>query len=728
MPPGREHASGAASPGRSSPPLTERPIPARSTDIARLQRTVGNRAVADLLAGPGAVQRQPPNASFAPPQASVPPSLPANVFMFGGRLLGPQQSLCRKTLTELLPELGGPGTSSWAYGFINAGWDQQLQLQAKGVSKETFDETKVVLREELLRLEHENLEFLKRFEERALAVTRELLDTGQKQIGAERMRLGLGDGSAGTVQSPEQRAAFVAMQAEARALAAKRAPIEQLLGQVQEDERWWKSQESSPFIDPAHQPRLAAMQKLGQRRKEAEAAFAKDAQAAVGRHPALAAFLSGENVAAQLTQVGASESAATYFTIGHFNEKLKNIATVRAQLGGRFSVWKQPALLATIREDLKANPGQSRLVNDKAKAVAADEKSSQMMWAAIAIGLGLLAAIPTGGTSVLATVAAAAAVAGAGVAVYRAYEATQDYLLASATANSALDRAQAIAKDDPEWMWLALDIAGAALDVVGAGVAFKAAKAAVVASRGKALAERLPALASGLRAAGVAPAVQGRVIARVLLEQGGDVGKALWDLRQVLARTAAAHSSDKLAAVMARVGTRMLDEGRVAVLPGRPALNVRLIKDRLRLAGLAGPELDRRAFKIAAELGTGNTRGMYYPDLKLVFLKGDATAESVASVLIHEATHHRQNVMGMLQTSTIYELEFQAFKAQQRFLELLPADLVPSDSLWLLRADNHAIENHVLTAYVKEGAFKPKGFSNDDVAEAVVEILLHGAK
>lgn len=76
---------------------------------------------------------------------------------------------------------------------------------------------------------------------------------------------------------------------------------------------------------------------------------------------------------------------------------------------------------------------------------------------------------------------------------------------------------------------------------------------------------------------------------------------------------------------------------------------------------------------------------------------------------------------------TVYESEFQAFKAQQRFLELLPTELVPDDMVWLLRATDADLETHVLSAYADMGAFKPWGFRNEDMADAVIALISGGA-
>ena len=660
----------------------------------------------------------------------MPPAMPKDVFAWEGKLLGPQQSLCRKTLETVLAELGPAGMSSWAYRFINADWTQQGQLVFKGVDKQRFDDTKVALKEELLRLEHENKEFLKTFEDRAMQITRELLDKGEQEIKKEQDRLGLKPGHR---QTAAEAKAFTDMQAAARELAPKRRNADKLYKEWGQAQKKFGAAMLPTGTEPANLVSLpAAQEELDSARKkfsEAEEAFAKDAQAATAKHPALAAFLSGGNVASMLDRVGASASAATYFSMKHFEEKLENIAKVRSELGGRFNVWKQPALLATTKQQMNATPGQGHVVNDKAKSVAADDASSKMMWAAIALGLGLLAAIPTGGSSLLIGAAAAATIVGAGVAVYRAYEETQEYLLSKATANVALDRAQAINKDDPSFMWLAIEVAGALVDVVAAGAAFKALKGAILTAKSQGAIRGIETVAGAVRQAGMTPSGQGRVLAHVLLEQGGDIGQALNDLRQVFIRTAAAHKQDKLTQVMAKVATKVLDEGRVGVIPGRGALVDMLpIRDKLKHFGLKGAELERRTKQIWNDFANPQLAGMHYPDLGLIFLKGDRSAGNVATWLVHEMTHRQQKIMGMLETSTLYEQEFQAFKAQQRFLEMLPGELQPNDMKWLLTATNADIETHVLTAYSKGGAFKPHGFSNDDVADAVTEIMIHGAK
>ena len=113
--------------------------------------------------------------------------------------------------------------------------------------------------------------------------------------------------------------------------------------------------------------------------------------------------------------------------------------------------------------------------------------------ALIAVGLGLLSAIPTGGSGLIAGVAAGAAVLGTAYSLATLYDDYQDYSLASAEHLSTLDQAEAISQEEPSLMWLAGDLLDVGLNIVGAASAFKTLRGAMVAAENGAL-KALPEL------------------------------------------------------------------------------------------------------------------------------------------------------------------------------------------------------------------------------------------
>ena len=191
-------------------------------------------------------------------------------------------------------------------------------------------------------------------------------------------------------------------------------------------------------------------------------------------------------------------------------------------LGGRFKALKQPPVVRMTKQAMAAEPWQARLVYDHIREVEAAEADSQLMWTVLSIGLGLLAAIPTGGSSVVAGVAAAGAVGAAGISAYHAYDELADAALQDAAAGTDFDKARAVAESEPDYFWPALDIVGAIADVGQAVQAFNALRAAMRAVKPGELAT-LRKLAGDCEAAKLSPTGRGQVFAAALADAGGDM-------------------------------------------------------------------------------------------------------------------------------------------------------------------------------------------------------------
>lgn len=192
-------------------------------------------------------------------------------------------------------------------------------------------------------------------------------------------------------------------------------------------------------------------------------------------HPILAAFNDKRQELRTLGGGPSDRAAETMSSV--IAARLKNIDKVWEGLGdGDVKVWKLPSIVRIASSKMHIEPGsmQARVIADKIKEVESDEFWSNLGISVLAIGLGLLAAIPTGGSSLVAGVAVAGAVGGAALSTYVAYEHYQEYELAAAQAGTDFDRARAISQEDPSLFWLALDIAGAILDVGAAIAAFRA--------------------------------------------------------------------------------------------------------------------------------------------------------------------------------------------------------------------------------------------------------------
>ncbi len=156
---------------------------------------------------------------------------------------------------------------------------------------------------------------------------------------------------------------------------------------------------------------------------------------------------------------------------------IENIRKSRVNLDkGLLEPLGLPPVVTETRKLLGIGPGsEPDLIIDRderARAAVSEQKTIAM--SALAITLGLLAAIPTGGL----TIVGLAAVTGAGIgaaalSVAGLGEQFGEYHVKKAAAGSAIDSAAAISSEEPSLLWLAVSIAGAVLDVHAAFGAFR---------------------------------------------------------------------------------------------------------------------------------------------------------------------------------------------------------------------------------------------------------------
>ncbi len=673
---------------------------------------------------------------------------------FKGEIVFPDSARSKELLKKkLLPEKGFAATTQWAAEFLGAdtamkaGWsivaDEnhiQLCLQAMQTAKNEFQEECRI--------------FIEKFETQASNMVDAMLINAEDQIKKEKEKLGLKSettheeyGST-TTHTAENKAYLAEAKTAAGDLAKRRSLADFRKTKATEARKKREMAQANaipipgvtdgPMFDPNKPPQpLAGIPgavigldeyEQGQKDwKDAEKDFKEKAHAATAKYTSLGPYLmGGGDIADRLKQFAEETPARSEHRLGEdFAEKLTNIQKVRSEFGGRYSIWKQPMIVSMMHQKMASDKGDQRLVTDKVTGITEDAKRSQELYAALALGVGLLAAIPTGGSSVLAGVALAAAVTGAGMSAYHAYEESQEYLLGSAAANTSLDRANQISQDEPSLLFLAIDIAGAIADVAGARVAFVALKEAIAVAKAAKSLEALPGVMRSMRSAHISGANQGKVIAEVL-PSGGDIGKALHDIRQVFIKTAEGAADQETAILMKQVAEKAMNEGKVIVVPSTKEEAKAVIRFRLEAKGFKGETLDEEVMSAVDELFNGATNGYYNRVDKLIFLKGDMTAEGAASVLIHEMTHAGQDAKNILNKLGTYHSEFEAFKAQQQFLGLLPSDKVPDDFIWLLKATDSDIEKHVLTAYAELGAVKPTGLSNSDMAATMYSSLFGG--
>ncbi len=207
-----------------------------------------------------------------------------------------------------------------------------------------------------------------------------------------------------------------------------------------------------------------------------------------GEFPVIATYTSGETVdLAGLDRLATATSTAAIAEDAR--TKLDNIREVRAALGDDLSIYELPQLLELAKARFNVAPGSPR---DVAIRHELDERADASFWRSIgimvlSIGLGVLAAIPTGGASLAVTgTVLAAEVAGLALDAYLLYQSVEEYEVRGALANTDFDRARVLAHDEPSLFWLAVDILGVGIGLAGATSTFRQAarvRRAVLAAR-----------------------------------------------------------------------------------------------------------------------------------------------------------------------------------------------------------------------------------------------------
>lgn len=186
------------------------------------------------------------------------------------------------------------------------------------------------------------------------------------------------------------------------------------------------------------------------------------------QYPVLASYVSRND---WRDLAGLAEDPTGWDYGGRVKRALLNVVEVqRALEEGETSCWKQDRIVELLRryQDVPDGSMRARLYQE-AVAEANDDPWWKTALTVVAIGLLLIAAIPTGGASlaVTATVLTAEAAAVA-LDLYLLHDAVAEHSLAKAAAGSDLDVADAVSASDPSALWLAVQILATGIGTAGA--------------------------------------------------------------------------------------------------------------------------------------------------------------------------------------------------------------------------------------------------------------------
>ncbi|MGH2626221.1 MAG: hypothetical protein ACRDHY_06170, partial [Anaerolineales bacterium] len=320
----------------------------------------------------------PPNQSVQPPA----PAVTNNGITFEGEMLYPDTARCKATLQKWLALKGFEGASSLGHSMLNPTREQRATW-ALFADEGYVTQVQGSMRAAVTEFDEECRIFMGKFETRAGNITDALLINAEEKIKEEQKKLALQsevevdhkDRTVTTTYSAANQAYLGEAKTTAAALAKKRELADFRSGKAAEARKKADAQRAmlpsgfdpATFTTPAAAPGrpfnaggaivslgpLLTEQEVAHNSwREAEDDFKKDAHAATGKYALLGPLLSGgQGTAERLKSFAAENSAQSAQNLGtQFAEKLANIQTVRADLGGRFSIWKQPTIISMTHE------------------------------------------------------------------------------------------------------------------------------------------------------------------------------------------------------------------------------------------------------------------------------------------------------------------------------------------------------------------------------------------
>ena len=549
--------------------------------------------IVDPLERSEGVQVPEPPAAADRETAPERPAEGAAYVWFQGVLLSDDREFMRAEIRRLIGRIGLDGAAEWHSALIGTRVTVPLPFSAHAraygglrprtpldVVNDTRRAQEVaglqpVATEVYREIRGEAVQFLRQFEDRARQTTLEILRESEIRVEAERMRYGLQRiertqmryerGELGPalpvphVTVEHRMATSVSSQGlagAARDLRDKRNEINRVsLRQSRLMRHIVSHVVVRSYVPPENQ---AEYDRLGTELVELRRQYDVLRATYQDRYPILASY--GDDPEAISRIAGGPSPEAAAVLNEQIHDKLDKIQQVRDGLapGGRVKVWKLPEIVTLTKMAAGARPGtvlgrmRSRIVDDEARRIVERDRLTDIALAVLAIGLALLAAIPSGGSSVVAGVAAVASIASLGLSVYQVAEHIQQYQIESAMAGTDFDKARAISSSEPSLFWLGVDILGAALDV---GPALRGTRQLL--TIGQRNFQRL------------APAVQ-----QALHASGPDTGRKLEELRRLAGESE--HGGAGLASrVVARVeqlrGTARSVEGTLGRAAGHEA-------------------------------------------------------------------------------------------------------------------------------------------------------------
>jgi len=631
-----------------------------------LQRSAGNTAVAHLLQrAPTADAPAPPIAPASPDKDSAGPG-GSSVLYFEGKVLRADEAVLSDVLRSIVEQRGMMAGAEFTNRLKNA---DPLTLFKGNERPGLFQDVLKSIDAANAALDKERGEFLATFEETASQAALGILDKSRETITAELQRLGITAETKNEEGPPttsyklgnasgakDLKAAAAALGPAAAEVDKDRAEMEAVRTQLQDIEKAAPPTDVGsgqtlpgarfPGQNPMPPDLLDRFGAVNQRFMQASEAYETKRRTQVAAAPALALYTEQPGAAAKLSALSSMSDETLANDVGAQGKKrLENIEEVRPEIGKRFTVWRQTHLRRVTLDQMHATHFQREAVDWKARDIARKDADDSMYFGLLAIGLGLLTLVPSGGTSLLAGISAAAAAAGASLSMYQLNQTMAEYHLASAATATDFDKAKAISDEDADGFQLAMDIVGAIGDVFGAAAAFKALRPVVKATKAGEVTAALR-LAATADSVGLKGSAKNKVIANAVaslsdeaiertagaVARSGGMEGALGSARMLHGGTQNVVFARQLEAaigMMEHVQGRIPETARQMVTSGkvRPLTEASLIQ-------VFGEAEGRALWQT-----NGNSYGLHFRSRDMIFLAGGRDAEEIAGTLVHEATH-----------------------------------------------------------------------------------------
>ena len=314
--------------------------------------------------------------------------------------------------------------------------------------------------------------------------------------------------------------------------------------------------------------------------------------------------------------------------------------------------------------------------------------------------------------------------------MYGAYEEIQDYRMAAAAHGTSFDKANAISQEAPDLLWLAIDVVAAVADVQAAAAAFKTLRVAMQAAEASKLA-KLPDLVRTAGEVGLSSDAKGRLVAAAIGKGGGGpaLRTTLEEIAGVFRRAATEGSDRKLMQAFHAAAEKAVADGKVLVVSG-PWKEQKAAVEAFVAKHEKNPESAKRlSWLINSELTVEKSEGLYNPILDVIIVKGDGSAETVASIMAHELAHQRQDLVLGIENMSKFESEFQAFSCPAGVPEEPEERARPADARGYGVVAQRRRQDHRKACHRQlQGHDWPQRFTPEAAGEEITNMLKHKHK